>query len=309
MEQPQYKSLFKQIIKKKHGVEVNFEIVENKLEHLKGGGILSYHHLEIIADDRYWPFRKYWMWPCKEQIEKELLQTDNWFLKLENSPEEENVYIDRLDAIFKNLSLVSIVLRFIFPTRYAIYSRPTLKILRIERGANDVEEYLNYIRELRILRQSFGVTKTSDMDMIVWAISKEKGSYLEELKKILAEQLPENLTPSELLIYLSSEPIKIAKCYFEKKAFKISGFWSARAFEQFLYDECKNYFGYIPISENGELWTIIKNICKTKKFRGKENLLHKLRKLRNKAIHVTSEFSKDEANSFLKLMNRLYDLD
>lgn len=204
------KKLFKHIAKTESGGEQNLEEIEIQLAHLGKGAALSYDDLEIIADPQYWPFSKYWMWPARSQIEKKLESTAGWFKTL---PDDEAKIIRALYSIFKNIALVSIILRFARPEYYAIYSCPILHILRIERGRNEIEEYLNYIREMQILRNSFGVDKTSEVDKIIWAIFYFQGKYEIEMKKILAKRLPENLTAKELIIYLSHDPIKIAKEY------------------------------------------------------------------------------------------------
>ncbi len=191
MDKIKYKMLFDQITQTKHEMQIDFEKVEANLKHLREGGSLTYIDLENIADENCWPFNKYWRWPSKHQIEEHLKRTSGLFKNLPNSEEKA---IRSLDEIFKNIALVSIILRFVHPKHYAIYSRPSLKIMRTERGIDNVEEYLNYVEELRILKDSFGVDKTSEVDIIVWAIAQEKGKSIKELKKLLAEHLPENLS-------------------------------------------------------------------------------------------------------------------
>lgn len=294
--------LFREIIRKKHGMEVDFDSIEEKLDHLRGGKSLAYSDLEIIGDEKCWSFKKYWMWPSKDQIEAKLKKTEGWFKTL---PEKEEEIIGDLAGIFKNIALVSIILRFVHPTHYAIYSRPPLKILRIDRGFNDVEEYLNYVQLLRLLKHSFGVTKTADVDMIVWAIVYEKGEYLKKLKKMIAEQLPEKLSPEELMIFLSDNPLKIAEAYYGKKDIKTAGLWAAIAFEKFIRFEYVSFFGFRYERKNGEIVSKVRLLCNTKKFRYESQKLHKLRELRNSAVHESSEFKKDDAKYFIDTMKYL----
>jgi hypothetical protein len=135
-----YDRLFKDIIRRRHGKEVDFIQIESKLDHLRRGEALCYKDLLIIGDDRFWPFSEYWMWPAENQICSQLPKTGGW---LNQMPDKEERIIGDLDAIFRNISLVSIILRFVHPQYYAIYSRPLLKALRVERGRNDTDEYLN----------------------------------------------------------------------------------------------------------------------------------------------------------------------
>lgn len=257
-------------------MDINFEKIEASLRYLRKGAALSYADLINIADDSYWPFSKYWIWPSKEQIEEKLKITRGWFKKLRDNPDDEASVIKGLDEIFKNISLVSIVLRFVFPKRYAIYSRPPLKILRIERGANDVDEYLNYIRALRVLRRSFSVSKTSDLDIIVWTIAKKQGEYSRRLKKLLAEHLPENLTPGELINHLSTRPLRIAEVYLKQGAWRTAGFWAACASENL----CNEH----PVDKD---------------------ILKDLKKLRNKAVHESEIFTKSDARKFIDKLKSL----
>lgn len=271
-----YENLFRKLIRNKHGMEINFEKIEAKLDHLRRGNSLAYSDLEIIGDESCWPFSKYWMWPSREQIGEKLKRTKGWFKNLDDNPDEEAIVIRSLDEIFKNIALVSIMLRFVFPKRYAIYSCPPLKILRIERGANDVEEYLNYVKALRLLRRSFRVSKTSDLDMIVWTIAHEKGEYSRRLKKLLADRLPENLTPGELITHLSTSPLRIAEIYLKQGAWRTSGFWAASAFEK------------------------IRNECRIER-----EMLKELNKLRNKAVHESEIFTKNEARNLIDKLRSL----
>ena len=174
MDSSKYQLMFREIIRRKHGVDIDFETIEKSLGHLRKGDPLNYNDLEIIAYEKYWPFKKYWMWPAKEQIEGQLAETKGIFIGPACEEKNDKKIIKKLSSIFRNIALVSIVLRFVWPEHYAIYSRPPLKILRVERGDNDLEEYMNYIREMRLLRKSFGVHRAADIDTIIWVISQRK---------------------------------------------------------------------------------------------------------------------------------------
>jgi len=300
----EFKRLFKQIAKTESGGEQNLEEIEIRLAYLGKGAALSYDDLEIIADPQYWPFSKYWMWPVRSQIEKKLESTAGWF---KNLPDDEAKIIRGLDRIFKNIALVSIILRFACPEHYAIYSRPVLEILRIERGKNDVEEYLKYVREMQFLRDSFGVDKTADVDKIVWAIFHLTGNHATELKKILAKRLPENLTAEELIIYLSHDPLKIARVYLKMNDRMTAGFWAAKAFEKFLDDECRNSGIYVTEFLN-RISSMIKELCDhTRHWKKRENqkLLYDVKKIRNTIIHDVFPISYSDVEGFVSNIEML----
>lgn len=304
MDTEDYKKLFKLIAKTESGKEQDLEEIEHRLGHLREGTPLSYEDLEIIADPQRWPFSKYWMWPHRDQIEKKLEITGGWFKSL---PKDEAKIIRGLDKILKNIELVSILLRFAVPEEYAIYSRPVLKILRIERGGNDMEEYINYIREMRILRGCFGVKKTAEVDEIVWAIVHLKDKYGADLKKILAKRLPENLTAAELIIYLSHDPIKVAKEYLKRKDHMTAGFWAAKAFEKLLDDECREA-GIFILDPTHRRSAIIRALCeRTNHWKKPLNrgLLYDTKELRNKIIPGVNPFSYQDVEQFIMHIDHL----
>ena len=300
MESEKYKKSFYELIKSRFNREVDFASIEKVLEHVRNGDALTYADLELIGDERYWPFKQYWMWPAKEQIQDKLKETKEKFIDPVRNEERERELIRCLSAIFRNLSLVSIVIRFVWPEHYAIYSRPNLKILRVERGANDEEEYMNYIRVMRLLKRSFGVERVADVDIIVWAIGKREEAHA-EFFRILAEQLPENLKPGELILCLDDNPLKIAQVYLRKGDYKTSGFWASQAFEIYLKGEYRRLIGYPRRRdpEKGELEDIIDQLSRTPEYHGWGDYLHSLRWRRNKAIHRDDEFTKVDVEALI----------
>ena len=310
-----YLSLFKKIAKTESGAEQKLEVIEKQLKHLGEGSALTYDDLEVIADSNYWPFSKYWMWPHRSQIESKLENTEGLFKNLDKailSPshkekDKEKWAISDLFKIFKNISLVSIILRFALPEHYAIYSPPTLDVLRIERGSNEVEEYLKYIAEMRILRKSFGVQKTSEVDQIVWAIFHSKEEDRTKLKKILSKRLPENLSPEELITYLSDNPLKVAQEYLQRKDYITAGFWAAKAFEKFLDEECRRN-GMMIQGQAYKRSLMIRRLCSEtavwKRLYNRQ-LLYDTKDIRNRIIPGTTPFSARDVKDFISHIERL----
>lgn len=300
----EYKQLFSSIARTESGESQKLGIIEERLTHLRKGNALSYEDLEAISDAKLFPFLKYWMWPHRSQIEKKLEATKGWFKDL---PKDEERIIQGLDKIFKNIALVSIILRFARPDIYAIYSMPVLQILRIERGKNDVDEYLNYIHEMRALKRYFGVEKTAEADGIVWAISQQKDKYGSGLKKILAKCLPENLTAEELIINLSHDPIRVAKQYMGKRDHMTAGFWAAKAFEKLLDDECRQAGIFIP-DPTHKRSKMISALCNMKPWWNKpanRELLYDTKEMRNNIVPGVNPFTFQYVEQFIANIDQL----
>jgi len=292
-----YEILFNDIVSKKYGTKIDFLTIEKKLEHLREGDAIIYEDLETIAREDLWPFKKYWMWPAKEQIEDKLEKSKALIIDPIAKSNEENDMICALLDIFKNISLMSILLRFVWPEHYAIYSRAVLQILQIERGHNDAQEYANYITEMRTLRVGLGVDKTADVDMIVWASTQCEEGH-EDLCNHLKLKLPDNVSPKDVIRELRTDPLKMAEIFFANDNLFTSGFWASRALEKILRKECCRLLGYVPKSESreyGDLEFIILCLCKNRNYRRHKKLLLNLKGLRNDAIHEERPFNRKKA--------------
>jgi mRNA-degrading endonuclease RelE of RelBE toxin-antitoxin system len=191
MKQMDFRELFKKAVFEGYGVHENLEIIEERVSHLRTGAAITYKDLENIADDDLWPFNKFWKWPPEDKIESALKETGGILEKLKDDfTYNEKEALIKFNAIFKSISLVSILLRFIFPEHYGIYSRPVLHISGTERGRNEVDEYLNYLGVLRSIldivemRERYGVERVADVDMLLLAISKLNGDYLDEFNSL-----------------------------------------------------------------------------------------------------------------------------
>jgi len=204
-----YKGLFKKAVLEGFGVQENLEVIEKRVSHLRTGASIEYEDLENIADHELWPFNEYWEWPAKEKYFIALKETEGILSALEQDyVNNEKEVLMRLYSIFRSISLVSILLRFIFPEHYGIYSKPVLHISGTERGRNDIEEYLNYLNVLRSIldiceiRERYEVERVADVDMLLLAVSKLGGDYLDEFNSLYAK----GYRPSEsYLIDISHE--------------------------------------------------------------------------------------------------------
>ncbi len=304
----EYQELFRKLTRQRYGRDADFASIERQMAELREGRALTYGHLEIITDERYWPFAKYWMWPARNQIEDKLKETTDLFvnpLSEYKGKVKETAIICKLLEIFKNLSLVSIVLRFVWPEYYAIYSRPNLWILRVERGASDLEEYMNYLRIMRLLRQTFKLERTADVDMIVWAAAKEDCASKGFLN-LLSKVLPAEIIPLELIKNIYENPIRISSAFLARKDYKTSAFWSSLAFELLINQEyLRLIFPRWRNWKKGELEDMIDQLCEKQEYKMIKGVLHRLRRLRNKDVHPDKGFNGNEARELFEGVKNL----
>lgn len=296
-----YETLFADISFKKYRMKIDYATIEKGVSHLRAGDAITYEDLETIAREDLWAFDKYYMWPAREQIEDNLEKTWGLIVDPVEHPEKEEDMVRGLLDIFRNLSLVSILLRFVWPEHYAIYSRPCLKLLRVERGYDDVDEYSIYNNVMRDFRKSFGLDRTADVDMLIWAVSQKKDEFT-EIKSLLSEKLPKAFTLFDLIRNSGHSPLRIAEAFLSYGDYQTSGFWAARALEKMLRDAALREHGYLlenTLQEKGNLEFLLSLISGNTVIQKHQRLIVELRHLRNKAVHVDVRFNKQMAEEFI----------
>jgi hypothetical protein len=162
---------FPEICLKKYGTTFDLKAVENKVKGLRRKTELTYKDLEYFKSPRHWWFRRFWVFPPESRVAPALkgIKFDFWNLSGANEP----VVIRQLLYAFKSVELVSIILRFIRPEYYAIFSSPTQRLLDIRRGRDPVETYVNYLRDLREIRTHYGFHRIADVDMAIWVLHEK----------------------------------------------------------------------------------------------------------------------------------------
>ncbi len=165
-------ALFPETMQARHGWRPDYAALERELEPVRLGiREFSYHDLETIQNGHFWDFRQFWRFPRESDIEQEIDFVAMSRL-LPRLPLDEEQAIARLHAALKYIENVSVVLRFIHPAHYGIISPPVEKLLEVRRGRNEVETYLNYLRDLRDVRSQHDLPRAADADMALWVLQE-----------------------------------------------------------------------------------------------------------------------------------------
>jgi hypothetical protein len=162
---------FPSICKLKYGVEFDLAAVEEKVRHLRRRTPLTYSDLEYFESPKHWWFKQFWVFPPRERIEAALQKETFDFWNLPESNEAET--IRKLLHIFKSIELVSIILRFIRPEHYSIYSAPIQHMLDIRHGRDLVETYRTYVDNMRGIEKHLGFVRVADVDMALWVLHEK----------------------------------------------------------------------------------------------------------------------------------------
>jgi len=130
---------------------------------------LTYEDLEKIRNSEHWNADQFGYWPSRSEIERNL--NTHWkFHNLHRAPKRERKTIEGLLGVFRQIEIVSVILRFIDPRHYGILSPPVEKMLGIGPFRDRTKKYLNYLGNLKQLKESRGFETAADVDVALWVL-------------------------------------------------------------------------------------------------------------------------------------------
>lgn len=207
---------------KKFGRTFQFDSIEAVFSKLnRTGKPLTLRMIRNLTSRKYWIFEDYWLVPSFWKLWKELKKTKGLF---ESLPEEEKHAAEVLYSIFKNIEVVSIILRFVDPKNFGIISPPVRYALRQSPKETYVEEYLDYLMTLRSYAKEYGIDRVADADMALWALMEKcvipQNSSCVNFKRFQEKKVAdeeEYIKKSLLFKQLEDEILSVAEEDVEKK--------------------------------------------------------------------------------------------
>ncbi len=163
------------------------EAIEADAQKLRSGKVsvenLHKHFSDYFKDKNkgknYWWFNKYWLFPDLVDLEENW--GDNFSFHQLSKGDEENAKkqkreIKKLLEAFRQIELVSIILRFIRPESFGILSPPVASILCLCSGGDATETYWNYLCDLRKIRKEYGFSTAAEADKALWVLKHKCNS-------------------------------------------------------------------------------------------------------------------------------------
>jgi hypothetical protein len=169
---------FEEVSRAKYdGKSFNLEAIEKDVSALRTKRKIRVSDLDPFRKKDNWWFERYWVLPSSADVDPHLEHKSFDFHQLsknnEDTPKERAVINDLLSA-FRSIELVSIILRFIRPESFGILSPPVERVLDVRRGGDAVETYINYLRDLRKIRENIpGLLRAADADKALWVLHEK----------------------------------------------------------------------------------------------------------------------------------------
>lgn len=167
--------LFPKMIYALFGKKQDLLKLEHELRHIVQNNCLERGDLLRIINAEEWDYKKFW--PELEKFADIFTPIRGCFqLGWEGRTEVVKTFY----KIFKQIEVVSIILRFIDSDNYAIISPPVEKLLGLQPEEDHVRYYLSYLDVLKRIADIYGEPKKiAYIDMALWClcfIIKNKGN-------------------------------------------------------------------------------------------------------------------------------------
>ena len=240
-----YLGLFDRVCAEKFGRTYDFTRLENRLEYIRTGKrwLVTKDVLEIF-DSKNTPLARYWPIPAEKELEAALKGR----LFLAPLPADHREVVRKLLAVFHNIGSVSIVLRFVHPLRFGIFSSPVVNLLQVHRPTA-IDVYLTFCDELLEWQRHFGMRSVAEMEMALWTYDQivRSGTDSTEVAKARREfesdiWIQRRRAAQVIRPFVRNYgPLELARILLEEDS-NLAGKIAAEEYERLLRCACLKYY-------------------------------------------------------------------
>lgn len=173
----------RELVEKLTGQPQDLDAIERAVAKVRSRRTLTYETVKAIVESpNFAAGQRFWAWPARAEIEKGLHGTE---IDLWNLPRNERALLKKLREVFKTFEAVSVILRFLVPAHYGILSTPVEHLLGIQPSPESIDRYLNYVRDLRAIRDKRKLETAARVDQALWTLQiGVHGGRLDEVDAI-----------------------------------------------------------------------------------------------------------------------------
>ena len=270
----------------KYGKRYELHRIEELVAHVRRTGKLTPEDVWKIRDNTFWIYDRHWAIPDPQAV-REGLQRVSERLDFWHHLRKRELLVQTLYEVFRNIEIVSIILRFVLPEYFGIYSPPMARILEVRRGHRDTETYLNYLDNLEEIRRHYpGFRSIAEVNMAVWVLHERVYGihFSEEIRKSFDEdRFMEGLRLRNMAHLLDLSDVRLARSLFPVNL-RLSAQLAGFCFEQKVRRLYEKVFRESP--QYIDLKDLINRLQGAEAIDGfRAGLWHHARVIRNDALH------------------------
>jgi hypothetical protein len=164
-----FQKRFDEVCERKLGRKYDLAPLEAHFrQHASGKRYLTAKDVSKVFNSDNTPYAKYWQRPDMRTLAKSLEQK-RLYVGLTSS--DPRALVQNLLSLFHNIGTTSLLLRFIHPQRFGIFSTPVIHLLQVNRPGT-VDLYIAYCDALERWREHFRMPSVAQTEAGLWTYAE-----------------------------------------------------------------------------------------------------------------------------------------
>ncbi len=284
-----YLDRFPKVCQTKFRRTYNFSAVEKRFDHLRRGQRhLAAKDVMFIFDPVQTPFGNYWMKPNEKDLDMALRKER---VALAPLPKDQGELVRRMVGVFHSIGVVSLVLRFVHPEHFGVFSTPVLHLLQVQRPSS-VELFLVYCQELEEWRKHFRLASVAETEMALWTydqIARDSQVFRDTTQArrdfesdlwVQRQRAKQVLRP-----LLKRGRLELARILVYEDP-NLAGKIAAEEYERMLRAAARRYYRRTNLTKRGADYSLIEDLARDGFILPEEKIeLQKMWETRNQSVH------------------------
>lgn len=305
-----YLDRFPEVCRAKFRRSYSFRALEKEFEPLRSGKRwLAARDVLKLFDPTKTPFERYWSKPNEKELNQLLSQQRVLLAPL---PADSRSLIERLLAVFHNIGVTSLLLRFVHPECFGIFSTPLVYLLQVHRPTT-VELYMAFSDELREWQKHFRMDTVAETETALWTFheltygapaSADADQARLEFDSdvwIQRRRVSQALKP----FFDKYGALELARIFAEEHP-KLAGKIAGEEYERLLRYAARHLGGGLRLNVKGATTILFNRLLEAGHISlGDRALLDKAWKVRCDAVHPEGQVKLEEVENMIDTLERL----
>ena len=305
-----YFDRFPEVCRQKFGRSYSFRTLEKKFEPLcTGNRWLAAKDVLNIFDPAATPFGRYWPKPNEKELDQVLKKAR---LVLGPVPVEPRELVRRAMEVLHSTGLVSLVLRFVHPDRYGVFSTPIMNLLQVHRPRT-IDLYMAYCEELRAWKERFRMESVADTETALWTYHElvagetHAGEASESHAEFDADIWIQRRRVAQVLrpFLRNYGPLELARILVEEEP-KLAGKIAGEEYERLLRVAARELCGGMNLNVRGAIDILFNRLADDGYISLEDKAqLDKAWRIRNAAVHAGRPPDPEQVENMIDTIERI----
>ena len=260
-----------------------------------------------IFDPAATPFGHYWPKPSEKELDQVLKKAR---LVLGPSPADSHALVRRALDVLHSIGIVSLVLRFVHPDRYGVFSTPIMNLLQVHRPRT-IDLYLAYCDELRAWKEHFRLESVAETETALWTYHELVSGETSEVSTTHLEfgadvWIQRRRVAQVLRPFLRNYgPLELARILLEEEP-KLAGKIAGEEYERLLRVAARELCGGMNLNVRGAIEILFDRLTEDGYTSLEDKAqLDKAWRIRNAAVHAGRPPDPEQVENMIDTIERI----